>query len=152
MELRFRRATLDDIETLSEIRKNQLQDEGQEPLSDIDHELYHFFREKMEKEDLVEWLAEDQSGEIVATSAILLMDFPPAFNNPSGKKGYITNMYTADEYRGQGIAGKLLQKVEAEAKERGVTKLFLHASEMGRRAYIKSDYLETSEMMIKDLC
>ena len=132
----FRRAEIEDVVRLIELRKLQLQDEGQTPDVDIDQKLDIFFKQKMQSGELVEWVAEDETGRIIATAAVLFIEFPPGFTNPTGKKGYITNMYTADEYRGQGIAGLLLMKIERESKERGITNLMLHASEMGRKAYV----------------
>ena len=144
----FRKATINDIVQISELRKKQLQDEGQKPSINMDEELHQFFKDKMSSGDLIEWIAEDSNG-IIATSAIIFMDFPPSFTNPTGKRGYIANMYTSDEYRGQGIAGRLLEYLEKEAQARGVEMLFLHASEMGRRAYVKSGFSETDTFMEK---
>ena len=115
----------------------------------MDKELHQFFSDKMSSGDLIEWVAENDDGTIIATSAIIFMDFPPSFNNPSGKRGYVANMYTANEYRGRGIAGKLIEKLEEEARERGVEMLFLHASDLGRKAYIKSGFTETDTFMEK---
>lgn len=115
----------------------------------MDNELHQFFLDKMSSGDLIEWVAEDDDGSIIATSAIIFMDFPPSFTNPSGKRGYVANMYTSDEYRGQGIAGQLLERLEKEARERGVEMLFLHASELGRKAYVKSGFTETDTFMEK---
>ena len=147
--MKLRKATINDIEVISEIRKKQLQDEGQKPSVNMDNELHQFFLDKMSSGDLIEWVAEDDDGSIIATSAIIFMDFPPSFNNPSGKRGYVANMYTANEYRGRGIAGKLIEKLEEEARERGVEMLFLHASELGRKAYVRSGFAETDTFMEK---
>ena len=115
----------------------------------MDKALYQFFKDKISSGELIEWVAEDDDGTIIATSAIIFMDFPPSFTNPTGKRGYVANMYTSDEYRGQGIAGQLLEKLEEEARERGVEMLFLHASDMGRKAYVKSGFVETDTFMEK---
>ena len=147
--MKLRKATIDDIEVMSEIRKKQLQDEGQKPSANMDKELHQFFKDKMSQGELIEWVAEDDDGTVIATSAIIFMDFPPSFTNPSGKRGYVANMYTSDEYRGQGIAGQLIEKLEKESKERGVEMLFLHASDMGRKAYVKSGFTETDTFMEK---
>ena len=145
----FRIAGIEDIEKLSEIRKKQLIDEGQKPDVDMDDELRRFFTDKITSGELIEWVAEDESGMIVATAAIMFMDLPPAFTNPTGRKGYVANMYTADEYRGKGLAGKMLEILEQEARARGITKLMLHASRMGRKAYVKSGFTETDTLMEK---
>jgi GNAT superfamily N-acetyltransferase len=146
----FRRAELSDIKEISEIRKKQIQDEGQTPDIDIDEDLYKYFEKYMGSGELIEWVAEDE-GKIIATAAIVFMDFPPSFNNKTGRTGYVGNVYTADEYRGKGIAGQLLEKLEEEAKQRGITRLLLHASEAGRKAYLKSGYYDVDYEMEKDI-
>jgi len=148
--MRFRRAELSDIKEISEIRKKQIQDEGQTPDIDIDEDLYKYFEKYMGSGELIEWVAEDE-GRIIATAAIVFMDFPPSFNNKTGRTGYVGNVYTADAYRGKGIAGQLLEKLEEEAKQRGITRLLLHASEAGRKAYLKSGYYDVDYEMEKDI-
>ena len=44
----------------------------------------------------------------------------PTYHNPTGKKAYIMNMYTAPEYRRQGIAIHTLDMLVKDAKEQGV--------------------------------
>ena len=146
----FRRAELSDIKEISEIRKKQIQDEGQTPDIDIDEDLHRYFEKYMGSGELIEWVAEDE-GKIIATAAIVFMDFPPSFNNKTGRTGYVGNVYTADAYRGKGIAGQLLEKLEEEAKQRGITRLLLHASEAGRKAYLKSGYYDVDYEMEKDI-
>ena len=153
--MRFRKAELSDIREISEIRKKQVQDEGQTPDIDIDDGLYAYFEKYMRSGELIEWVAEEQGasneegGRIIATAGVMFMDFPPSFTNRTGRTGYVCNVYTADEYRGQGIAGQLLEKVEEEAKARGITKMLLHASEAGRKAYLKSGYFDVDYEMEK---
>ena len=147
----FRKADIGDIEQLIRIRKIQLQAEGQKPDVNIDEDLRRVYNEKMRTDDLIEWVAEDENGEVIATAAVLFMDFLPAFNNPAGKRGYVTNVYTMDAYRRKGIAGKLMQELEDEALKHGVAHLVLHASEMGRKVYGKYGYLETHSVMEKHL-
>ncbi|MFT4145559.1 MAG: GNAT family N-acetyltransferase [Mobilitalea sp.] len=137
----YRIATLNEIDTLVELRKKQLIDEGISPAEDTTEEMHKFFEKKMSDGTMVEWVVEDDH-KIIATSAIVFYEFPPSFTNKSGIKGYITNMYTAPEYRGQGIASSLLDKLIGEAKERNVHKLWLGASEMGRPVYLKYGFEE----------
>lgn len=144
----FRTASLEDIHEISEIRKKQIQDEGQTPDIDIDEDLRRYFEKYVKSGELIEWVAEED-GRIIATAAIMFMDFPPSFRNKTGRTGYVGNVYTADEYRGRGIAGQLLDKLEQEARKRGITMLLLHASEAGRRAYLKSGYEDIDYEMEK---
>ena len=150
----FRKAELSDIKEISELRKKQVQDEGQTPDIDIDEGLHAYFEKYMRSGELIEWVAEDEeaiatAGKIIATAGVMFMDFPPSFTNRTGRTGYVCNVYTAPEYRGRGIAGQLLDKVEEEAKARGITKMLLHASEAGRKAYLKSGYFDVDYEMEK---
>ena len=102
---------------MCEMRKQQLIQSGINPKTDIDAELYRFFTDKLDDGSLVEWMLEE-NGKVIATAGILFIEFPPSYRNPTGVRGYITNMYTAPEYRGKGIASSMLRKLIEEAKKR----------------------------------
>ena len=144
--MNYRLSIKEDIPLLIELRKRQLIDEGQNPDVNMDQELVKFFNNHFADNTLVEWVAEED-GKIVGTAAILLFEFPPAFTNPSGIKGYITNMYTAPEYRGQGLASELLKKVLDEARSRSVKNILLVASDMGKPVYKKVGFEEAGDWM-----
>lgn len=142
----YRKATKEDIEVLAELRKRQLIDEGLSPEPNMDKELITYFNEQMSTQKLVEWVLEDQ-GIIVATGAIQFLDMPPCFTNKTGVRGYITNMYTAPEYRGRGIASKMLELLKQEAQNRGVKKMFLGASVLGKPVYKKFGFKDSETLM-----
>jgi GNAT superfamily N-acetyltransferase len=148
--VKFRKATVNEIDQLIYLRKKQLVDEGIEPNQEIDTELKEFFINKMSDGSLVEWIVEDNE-EIIATGAIICYEFPPTYTNKSGKKAYITNMYTKESYRGQGIATKLLTKLVAEAKTAGIIKIWLGASKLGRPVYKKFGFKEANEWLELDI-
>lgn len=133
----YQKASTSDIYQLVEIKKQQLIDERIKPDIDIDKELTDFFEKKMANGSLIEWTVKD-NGEIIVTAGIVFYQFPPTFTNKTGWKGYITNMYTRDDYRKQEIANSLLEKLVEEAKSRGIKKLWLSASTLGRPVYENS--------------
>ncbi|HDR4908359.1 GNAT family N-acetyltransferase [Bacillus thuringiensis] len=144
--MKFRKATINEIDNLIYLRKKQLVDEGIEPNQNIDTKLKEFFTNKMNDGSLIEWIVEDNE-EMIATGAIIFYEFPPTYTNKSGKKAYITNMYTKENYRGQGIATKLLTKLVAEAKTAGITKIWLGASKLGRPVYKRFGFEEADEWL-----
>ncbi|MEB4869480.1 MULTISPECIES: GNAT family N-acetyltransferase [Priestia] len=148
--MKFCKATVNEIDQLIYLRKKQLVDEGIEPNQEIDTELKEFFTNKMSDGSLIEWIVEDNE-EIIATGAIVFYEFPPTYTNKSGKKAYITNMYTKESYRGQGIATKLLTKLVAEAKTAGIIKIWLGASNLGRPVYKKFGFKEADELLELDI-
>lgn len=117
--MNFRKATRQDIKAMMHLRKAQLVDEGLEADIDIDEELYHFFEKQLSDGSLIQYLVEDDE-EVVACGAFIIYPFPPSFTNRSGKRAYISNMYTNKDYRGKGIATKLLKLLVEEAKEAGI--------------------------------
>jgi ribosomal protein S18 acetylase RimI-like enzyme len=145
-KLKYRKANIDDIDKLVNLRKKQLVDEGIEPNIDIDTELYVFFKNKLSDGTLIQWLVEDNE-EIIACGAVIFYEFPPSYTNKTGKKAYIANMYTEEYYRGQGIATNLLTKLVDEAKNSGIKKIWLVASKLGRPVYKKFGFQETEEFL-----
>ena len=145
-KLKYRKANIDDIDTLITLRKKQLVDEGIDPNIDIDRELYVFFQNKLSDGSLIQWLVEDKE-EIIACGAVVIYEFPPSYTNKTGKKAYVTNMFTKENYRGQGIATNLLTKLVDEVKDAGITKMWLGASKLGRPVYKKFGFQETDEWL-----
>lgn len=144
--MNFRKANIKDIPVLIDVRKKQLIDEGIEPNIDIDEELTKYFNEKLADNSLVELLMEENE-QIIATAAIAFIDFPPTYTNKTGRKGYINNMYTDPNYRGKGIATRMLDRLVNEAKERNVNKICLIASKLGKPVYKKYGFQDSNECL-----
>lgn len=150
IKLKLRKATIDDIWDLVRLRKIQLVDEGQSPDTDVDQEMYEFFRKRFDEGSIIQYVIED-GREIVATGAVIFYDFPPSFTNVSGKRAYIANIYTKDEYRGRGLATKILTKLVEESKTLGISRVWLEASEMGRPVYLKFGFKEKNKFLELDI-
>ncbi len=149
-KMQIRKATLDDIPELISLGKQQLIDEGSTANEDIDTGLYKFFLSKILDNSMVELVAE-VDGEMIATAALIVYDFPPSFSNKNGKKGYIASVYTKPEYRRQGIATTLVNQVVAIGKERGIKKFFLHASDLGKPVYLKCGFKDTGDWLTYEI-
>lgn len=129
----FRKATLNDVEILTELRQRQLQEEGAIPKDDIAASIRQYFISNIENGTFVSWLA--CTDRIVATSGIVFYSVPPYYGNTAGLIGQIANMYTLKEYRRKGIARELLYRVISEAENIGCTTIRVSASEMGKLLY-----------------
>ena len=132
--MEFRRAGAEDIPRLIQLRQRQLHDEAPQPSCSIDGALDRFFCAMMARDQLVEFVAEED-GEIVATGAVCFYLFPPSFTNPSGTVAYITNMYTHPDFRRRGLATRMLDLLTEECRRRGVRRVLLAASRWGRPVY-----------------
>jgi putative acetyltransferase len=54
--------------------------------------------------------------------------------------GHIDFLYAAPEAAGTGVAGRLLDELEAAARASGMTRLYVEASEAARRFFLKRGY------------
>ena len=142
----FRRASTEDIPELVECRIRQLIDEGQAPDKDIAEANETYFREYFARGQMEEWVCED-GGRIVATGAIIWYGFPPSFTNGEGLKAYITNIYTDPEYRGRGLATKMLALLEERTRERKVCRIWLEASKWGKPVYKRYGFSVNDDVM-----
>ena len=71
----------------------------------------------------------------------------PTYHNPTGKKAYIMNMYTAPAYRRQGIAFHTLDLLVKDIRKQGVSQITLEATEMGRPLYEKYGFIKMVDEM-----
>ena len=144
--MEFRKATLEDIETLVELRKQQLIDEGSPVLQNIDTELKDYFNRTLADNSFISWLALEDNV-IVATSGLCFYQLPPTYFNSSGNNAYVTNMFTLKAYRRRGIASVLLEKTLFEARSLGFSVVRLHASSDGQGLYSKFGFVQTDGYM-----
>ena len=144
--MNIRKADLKDAKLLSEVRKLQLIDEGIDPSCNIDEELAAFFKKWLQSEDFIQLIAEE-NGKLLSTAAVVYYDLPPSFTNKIGVRGYVTNVYTAPEHRRKGLSKKLLTLLIEDAKSRGIKKLWLGASQLGRPLYEKLGFIKQESYM-----
>jgi GNAT superfamily N-acetyltransferase len=144
--MEFRKANINDIVELTELRKQQLLDEGAKVEENIDIELTEYFLANITNGTFISWVA-IENNKIIATSGLCFYQLPPTYSNPSGKVAYVTNMYTVKRYRRKGIASKLLEKIIAEAYSLNYKIIRLHASPDGRNLYIKYGFTDSEGFM-----
>ncbi len=148
--MNYRKANIDDIRCLVELRKKQLIDEGCYSDTNIDDELERYFSGGITNNTLVVWLALEEDY-IIGTAGVCYFQYPPSFTNPTGKIAYITNVYTRDEYRKQGVATKLLELIMEEVKNEGCRFARLHASKQGKGLYEKIGFADAQGFMSKKM-
>lgn len=73
--------------------------------------------------------------ETAGIGSVHLRDMPGNFKNPSGKWGYIMNMYTVPKFRRRGVCRNILNALVEEATKHGTTAFELHATEAGELVY-----------------
>lgn len=150
MSIVVRKATIEDLDILTETRITVLQ-AANKLAEDVDMsvvraESERYYREALADDSHFAILVYDDE-KFVGAGGVSFFRVMPTFHNPSGKKAYIMNMYTAPEYRRQGIAYKTLLLLVGEAKKRGIKSISLEATEAGRPLYEKFGFVQMKDEM-----
>ncbi|MDE6971169.1 MAG: GNAT family N-acetyltransferase [Eubacterium sp.] len=141
----YQRAAIKDIEELVRTRilvlraANKLSDEAD--MSVAEQESYTCYKRALETGEHIAYLVYDQ-GTFIGAGGVSFYQVMPTFHNPTGKKAYIMNMYTAPGYRRQGIAFHTLDLLIKHAEAQGVLQISLEATDMGRPLYEKYGFVK----------
>ena len=85
---------------------------------------------------------------VIGCATICYITIMPTFSHPTGKRAHLMNVYTAKEYRGQGIGTKMVNMLIEDAWNRGTTEISLDATESGRPLYKKCGFEDSGECMV----
>ena len=85
---------------------------------------------------------------LVATGGLDFRREMPSYGNPTGRSGYVMNIWTDPDFRGRGIARRVLDLLTAAARERGCLSVSLHATDMGRPLYRRYGFAAEEEMVL----
>ena len=150
MALNYRKATIDDLEILTETRIEVLRAANQlgndVDMSEVKKQSFTYYQNALKENVHLAYLIFDENI-FVGAGGISYYKVMPTYHNPTGRKAYIMNMYTKPEYRRKGIALKTLDLLVKDAMERGVTAISLEATAMGRPLYEKYGFITMNDEM-----
>lgn len=147
---RYKKATIDDTDELVRTRimvlraANQLSDDTD--MSQVEKESYQYYMRALSSGEHVAYLVYDNE-RVIGAGGVSFYQVMPTYHNPSGKKAYIMNMYTAPKYRRKGIASKTLDLLVKSAREKGIEHISLEATEMGRPLYEAYGFVRMQDEM-----
>jgi GNAT superfamily N-acetyltransferase len=118
-----------------------------EPLTALRNANRKYYREKLADGSHLACFAEE-NGETVGCGGLCLYQEMPSPDNPSGQCAYLMNVYTREQRRGKGVGSRIVGWLVAEAKKRGITKIYLETSEEGRRLYEKAGFEKMKDYLI----
>ena len=144
--LEVRRAELDDVPDLVEMRIVQLLEEGAQESVDLRPALSDHYLRHLADDTFVSWVA-FAGGRMVATSGISIVEKPPYFGCPTGRIGLVSGMYTLPAWRRQGIARDLLCRVVGEARSRGCGAVQITASNAGVPLYQSVGFVHNANFL-----
>ena len=145
MNIIYKKATIDDIVLLTKTRIEVLR-AANNLTSDIDmdeveRKTYEYYKEAFQNDTHTAYIVFEDN-KFVGAGGVSYYQVMPTYHNPSGKKAYIMNMYTAPLYRRNGIAKRTLALLVEDAKKRGITSISLEATEIGRPLYEKFGFVQ----------
>ncbi len=146
----FRKATIEDLDVLVTTRIEVLRaannlDESID-MSEVEQQTRTYYSIALSDDTHTAYLVFD-GNRFAGAGGVSYFKVMPTYHNPSGEKAYIMNMYTAPEYRRQGIAYKTLDLLVNDAKRRGITAISLEATDMGRPLYEKYGFVKMNDEM-----
>ena len=146
----YKKATIEDINELVRTRiivlcaVNKLSDDVD--MSVVEKESYEYCKRALETGEHITYLVYD-NGTFIGAGGVSFYRVMPTYHNPTGKKAYIMNMYTAPEYRRKGIAIHTLDLLVKDAREQGASQITLEATEMGLSLYEKYGFVKMEDEM-----
>lgn len=147
---KYKKATIADIDELVRTRiivlraANKLSNDVD--MSLVEKESYEYYKSALETGEHVAYLVYDNET-FIGTGGVSFYQVMPTYHNPTGKKAYIMNMYTAPAYRRQGIAFHTLDLLVKDVRKQGVSQITLEATEMGRPLYEKYGFVKMEDEM-----
>lgn len=125
-EIIYFKVTLDDLQTVVNLRLIfAIEFFGQQTLEAIqDFKKYNqeYLQRSIQNNSFIAYLAK-YGNEIAGIGGMVLREQPGNFKNPTGKVGYIFNMYTFPPFRRRGICSEILRLLLEEAGRMGIVVL-----------------------------
>ena len=135
--MKVRKLGKDDMDLLIKVRMDYLFAEkgvfSEEEVQDIRKKLEEYFAKYLNK-GFIAMIAENEN-EVLATAFMSMVERPPLIAFSSYLVGTVYNVFTYPEYRGQGIATKVMNELLSEAKLLGVVAVDLMSTEKGKSLY-----------------
>ena len=147
---KYKKAIIADIDELVKTRiivlraANKLSNDVD--MSLVEKESYEYYKSALETGEHVAYLVYDNET-FIGAGGVSFYQVMPTYHNPTGKKAYIMNMYTAPAYRRQGIAFHTLDLLVKVIRKQGVSQITLEATEMGRPLYEKYGFVKMEDEM-----
>ncbi|MBD6615157.1 GNAT family N-acetyltransferase [Komarekiella sp. 'clone 1'] len=146
----LRQANLQDLEALVDLRLELLREvgdiKGDTDTATLAQATRKYLAQKMPQGEFLAWVA-DMDNQIVATSGLVFFQRPPHNGNLSGLEAYVMNVYTVPAWRGRGIAIALLKEINSFVKATEAKRIWLHATQDGKRIYEKLNFASTTNEM-----
>ena len=94
------------------------------------------------------WVAETETGEIVAGGGMTILPWPPGPWYIGGRMAFVYNVYTEPPHRRQGLARKVMDTIHDWCRQNGIGVAGLNASGQAQRLYESMGYQQMPAPMM----
>lgn len=115
-------------------------EQSQEAKAKLRTQMTSYFARATADGTCISFIAKSE-GKVAGIGSVSLREVAGNFRNPSGKWGYIMNMYTLPGFRRLGICSVILNLLMDAAKEEGTHFFELHATAEGETVYPKKGFV-----------
>jgi len=150
MTYSIRPATIADIPHIVHHREGMFRDMGTPAgFEDMAVALELWLRHAIPSKTYLGWMAESNTGDVVAGGGLIVMPWPPGPITMDPRCGFIFNVYTQPAHRKQGLAKRLMDAMHDYCRAEGVERVVLNASVFGKPLYDQMGYVEAEEPMMR---
>lgn len=120
---------------------------GEQSIEDINRLKEHLipYLEKSLPEHSIICILAKQGDTVAGIGILQVREQLGGIKNPSGKWGYIMNIYTVPAFRRQGICNHIVNGLTDEAQQLGITNFELHATPEGASVYEAAGFIKHKE-------
>jgi GNAT superfamily N-acetyltransferase len=149
-EYALREAGLGDVAVLAYQRRAMFEEMGVLAAADapgLEAAVRAFLERTLATGEFRAWVIE-HGGQVVAGGGVLVRPLMPRPGHGDGEaEGLVVSMWTEPAHRHRGLGGRVLERILAACRERGVRRVALHASDAGRPLYARAGFRASNEML-----
>ena len=143
----IREITPEDIETITRMRCQMLDEVTEDPLPEGLHDSIRRFIWKHMRDKSCLGVVAEMEGHVVADAVIYIFETMPDEVNVKGLTAMLYSVYTLPPFRGQGIMAQMLPKVIQLAKEAGAVELKMTAEKKAIPLYERMGFHVNDDAM-----
>lgn len=151
-EITYHKATINDTATLVDTRilfaLELSGEQSEDEIQALKKQMTTYFSKATVDNTCISFIAKCDN-KIAGIGSVMLREQPGNFKNPSGKWGYIMNMYTLPEFRRRGVCRSILNLLVEESKKYGITAFELHATKEGEKVYTQEGFIYHNEPTLR---
>lgn len=151
-DIRYTLATATDAILLTDFRLKLLHEvrgiDEDETTAQLRQNIIAYYPGAIASGQYIGWFAW-VGNEVAGAGGIAIREQPPSYKYTNGKLAYVLNMYTLPQYRGMGIGSGIMKNLLESARQLGIQKIELHATEDGEPIYRKCGFTEPKSIVLE---